>query len=130
MGYQLLADIVLATHLAFVLFIVGGQVAILAGWTLGWRWTRNLWFRGSHLAGILFVVLESWLGAVCPLTGLEHRLRVLGGGAGYERGFVSDWVARLLFYSGPDWAFALVYTLFGLVVVVSFIAYPPRPGNS
>ena len=130
MGYQLLADLVLATHLAFVLFMLGGQAAILAGWSLGWGWTRNRWFRGLHLAGILLVVVQSWLGAVCPLTGLEHRLRVLGGGPGYERGFISDWLARLLFYSAPDWVFVVVYSLFGLLVLVSFIAYPPRVRNS
>ena len=127
MGYQFLADLVLGAHLVFVLFILGGQAAILAGWGLGWGWTRNPWFRGLHLAGIVFVVLQSWLGAVCPLTGLEHRLRTLAGGPGYERGFISDWVARLLFYSAPDWVFVLTYSLFGLLVVASFIAYPPRP---
>jgi len=129
MGYPLLADLVLAAHLAFVLFILAGQAAILAGWVLAWGWTRNPWFRGLHLGGILFVVVQSWLGAVCPLTGLEHRLRILGGGPGYERGLISDWVARVLFYSGPDWVFILVYSLFGLLVVVSFIAYPPRTRN-
>jgi hypothetical protein len=51
---------------------------------------------------------------------------VLAGGPGYRRGFISDWLARLLFYTGPDWVFVLVYTLFGLLVVISFVAYPPR----
>ena len=130
MAYEWLADLVLGVHLAVVLFILGGQGAVLAGWVLGWAWTRNPWFRGLHLGGILFVALQSWLGAVCPLTDLEHQLRIRTGGAGYERGFISEWVARLLFYSAPDWVFVLVYSLFALLVVISFIAYPPRLRNS
>jgi hypothetical protein len=126
MPFGLLADLVLAAHLAFLLFMLGGQAAIFAGWALGWGWTRNRWFRGLHLAGILFVVLQSWLGVVCPLTDLEHRLRSQVGDPGYERGFISDWLARLLFYSAPDWVFVLLYSLFALLVVISFIAYPPR----
>jgi len=31
-----LADLVLAIHVAFILFVVGGQILILAGWALGW----------------------------------------------------------------------------------------------
>jgi len=129
MPYQLLADLVLVAHLAVVLFILGGQGAILAGWALGWGWTRNPWFRGLHLAGMLLVALQSWLGVVCPLTDLEHRLRSLAGGPGYQRGFISDWLARLLFYAGPDWVFVLAYTLFALLVLISFIVYPPRRGD-
>jgi hypothetical protein len=35
-SYQLLADVVLVTHFAVVLFVIGGLVAIVAGNRYGW----------------------------------------------------------------------------------------------
>ena len=76
---QHLADIVLVTHVLFVAFVVVGLLLTVCGGHLGWAWIRNIWFRGAHLAAIGFVVLQTWLGMVCPLTTLEMRLRVQTG---------------------------------------------------
>jgi hypothetical protein len=64
----LLADAVLIVHFLFVLFVVGGLLAIWAGALIGWVWVRNLRFRVAHLAAILFVMAESLVGIACPLT--------------------------------------------------------------
>lgn len=124
-----LADLVLWLHLLWVVFILLGQAAILAGWAWGWHWTCQRWFRFTHLAAMLLVVFQSWLGIACPLTLLENHLRAEAGSDGYRRAFISDWIERLLFYSAPDWVFVLLYSLFGLLVVVTYIAYPPRRGT-
>lgn len=121
-----LADLVLGIHLLWVLFILLGQAGILVGWALGWEWTRNRWFRLFHLAAILLVTAQVWLGVACPLTWLEQKLRLAAGGSGYRRGLVSDWLERLLFYSAPDWVFLLLYSLFALLVAFTFAGYPPR----
>lgn len=42
--YSLLADLVLITHVTFVLFVIFGLVLILVGGGLGWQWVRNPWF--------------------------------------------------------------------------------------
>jgi hypothetical protein len=60
------------------------------------------------------------------LTVLENALRERAGAVAYEEGFIRDWLTRLLFYAGPWWVFTLVYTLFGGMVLATFIAYPPR----
>jgi hypothetical protein len=73
--YPLLADAVLAMHVAIVVFVGGGLFAIIVGNLRNWRWVNALWFRSVHLAAILIVIAEAWLGAVCPLTTLEMRLR-------------------------------------------------------
>jgi hypothetical protein len=109
-----------------VAFVIGGQAAIMIGWLTGWRWTRGLAFRAAHLAAIGFVVAESWFEIPCSLTVLENVLRARSGALAYEQGFIRDWLTRLLFYSGPSWVFTLVYTLFGGLVIATFIAYPPR----
>jgi hypothetical protein len=120
------ADIVLLSHFAFVLFVVGGQIAILLGGWRGWRWVRGWGFRLAHLAAIAVVVAESWLGVICPLTWLEHRLRLAAGQTVEELSFVAYWVREWLFYGGPEWVFGLIYSLFGLLVLSSWWVYPPR----
>lgn len=124
---SLLADLVLLAHFLFVLFVVGGLLAIWAGAALRWRWIRQLWFRLAHLGAIVFVAVESLLGAVCPLTAWEDRLR---GAAPQPAGFIQRWVSRILFYDFPEGVFTFAYVLFALLVAITFYAVRPhRPGQ-
>jgi polyferredoxin len=124
--YALLADLVVFIHALFVLFVVIGQALILIGWFVGWRWTRYLVFRVAHLAAIVFVVVEAWFGIVCPLTTLGNELSIWAGQEGNEMSFIGYWLDRMLFYTAPEWVFTLVYTLFALLVVTTFVFYPPN----
>ena len=126
MPYQLLADIVLATHLGLVLFVIGGLVAIVVGNLYGWRFVNSWWFRAAHLAAIVVVVAQAWLGIVCPLTTLESWLRVKAGGTAYETSFIEHWVTRFLYYDAPAWVFTAAYTVFGLAVVAAWWQFPPQ----
>ena len=81
--YQILADVVLALHVAVAAFIVGGLVLIVVGNLCGWRWVNALWFRLAHLAAIVFVVAEAWIDIACPLTSLEMWLREKAHAASY-----------------------------------------------
>ena len=119
-----LADLTLAVHAIYILFVVGGQLLILAGWARGWSWTRHRLFRQLHLVAIGFVVLEAWFGLACPLTTLENTLR--SSNMAHENGFVRHWLQRLIFYIAPEWMFTLAYTVFAGVVVLTWLAYPPR----
>jgi len=129
------ADTILVLHVAYVLFVVAGQLLILFGWFLQWSWPRRPVFRFTHLAAIAIVVLQSWLGILCPLTVWEGRLREAAGQSSYDdMSFVGYWLSRFLFYEASPWVFAVCYTLFGALVVASFVFYPPRrtrrPGMS
>ncbi len=124
--YGLLADIMLVVHAAYILFVVGGQLLILVGWIAAWTWTRHLIFRVAHLAAIGFVIIEVWTGFACPLTVLENVLRERAGQGVYEVSFIGYWLQRILFYDAPGWVFTLMYTAFGALVLLTFIAYPPR----
>jgi hypothetical protein len=121
-----LADAVLYLHAAFVSFVVGGQILILLGWRLDWRFTRNPGFRWTHLAAIVYVAGGSALGLVCPLTAWENHLRGLAAQAGYRRGFIADRVSGAIFYHAPDWVFPAAYGLFAALVAYCFFRYPPR----
>jgi hypothetical protein len=123
--YSLLADSIVFLHALFVLFVVVGQVLILAGWIMRWCWTRNFIFRICHLAAIGYVVAEVWFGIICPLTILEHNLRIRAGESPEEMSFIGYWLNRLLFYTAPDRVFTLVYTVFALLVIATFVLYPP-----
>ena len=85
--YRLAADIVLYLHISFVIFVVAGLLLIIVGHFAGWQWIRNGWFRLAHLAAIGVVVLQAWLGVLCPLTILEMWLREKAGGAVYPGSF-------------------------------------------
>lgn len=124
--YRTLADIALITHVAFVVFIVGGLLAILLGGLRGWNWIRNPWFRTLHLAGIGVVVVQAWLGVVCPLTTLEMALRERARDATYSGTFAAYWLHRLIYFDAPTWVFAVSYTVFGVAVIGSWLMFRPR----
>lgn len=129
--YRLLADVVLTLHFGVVVFVVGGALAVLVGGKAGWAFVRRPLWRWAHLGAIAFVVLQTWLGADCPLTVLEVWLRVqgVGPGAGHAQSFIEYWVQRLLYYEAPGWAFGLVYSLFGALVLYLWWRYPPAKAD-
>ena len=107
------------------MFVVLGLPAVLVGNWRGWAWANWLWWRVVHLLAIGVVVLQAWLGRYCGLTVLESSLREKAGQVGYEHGFIEYWVQRLLYYEGPLWVFALLYTIFGALVAWAWWRYPP-----
>ena len=125
--FALLADAVVVVHFGYVLFAVGGEVLVLAGGLLGWRWVRNLPFRLVHLAAVVLVAVEALLGVVCPLTDWELRLRELAGQQ-VERqlSFVARLVRAIIFYDLPSWVFTVAYVGFAVLVAGSFLLIPPR----
>jgi hypothetical protein len=81
----------------------------------------------AHLIAIGVVVLQSWLGIICPLTTWEMALREKAGDAVYAGTFVSHWLETILYYSAPAWVFVLCYTVFGLLVLASWFWVRPHP---
>ena len=125
-AYQYLADAVLVLHALFVAFVVVALLLILVGGFRRWRWVRNWWFRATHLACIGIVVAQAWFGLICPLTSLEMWFRTGSGAARYEGSFIQYWLHRLLYYDAPGWVFVLLYTSFGLLVLLAWLRFPPR----
>jgi hypothetical protein len=118
-----LADLILVIHFAFVAFVVVGFTLIVIGYFLRWSWIRNRAFRIAHIAAIGIVVLESWVGVLCPLTAWENALR---GEGGYGESFIAYWLRQIMYYDLPTWAFTLIYSVFGGAVVLMWIIAPPR----
>ena len=125
--YLLAADLLLLTHTLFVAFVIFGLLLILVGGFRGWPWVRNPYFRTTHLAAIGIVVVQAWLGIICPLTIWEMALREKAGDAVYAGAFVLHWLEQLLYYNAPAWVFVVCYTLFGSLVLASWYWVRPRP---
>jgi len=122
---MLLANAVLIIHFLFVLFVVGSLPVIWIGAWLRLNFVRNIWFRIAHLTAILFVVGESLLGMVCPLTTWEDELRQLET----SDSFIQRWLQGILFYNAPEGMLTIVYVLFALLVLATFILIPPYRRN-
>lgn len=116
----LLADTLLALHVAIVLFVVGLLPLVLAGGALGWRWVRHYGLRLSHLALMIFIAAQTWLGQLCPLTVWEQALRRTAGQGSYGESFIEHWLSRLLYWDAPWWVFVAAYTGFVLVVIMAW----------
>ena len=119
---SLIADTILVIHFAFVVFVVFGLMLILVGLLARWSWIHNRIFRIAHLAAVGVVVLQAWLGQLCPLTIWENELRRRAGQSSYSETFVEHWLHDILFYQAEPWVFTTIYTSFGaLVVLVWFL---------
>jgi hypothetical protein len=108
-SYGVLAELVVALHFAFVLFVVlGGFLA------LRWRWVA--WV---HLPTALWGALIELIGWICPLTPLEKWLRAQGGLAGYQGGFIEHYILPVLYPAGLTRG---VQLFLGAVVVLVNVA--------
>jgi len=116
------ADAILVLHAGFVLFVVGGLFAIWAGIALGKPFARNRRFRLLHLAAIAFVVVETLLGYMCPLTVWEDALR----GEAAERAFIARFIHAWLYWDWPPCVFNAIYVSFGALVAWTWWRFPPK----
>ena len=131
MSNALLADIIAIIHLGYVSYVILGFILIVVGIILRWKWIRNLPFRITHLLAIVGVACEALLGVNCPLTVLEFKLRYALNLSEEKVSFIGAIVDSLLYYNAPGWLFTIIYTVFAITVIITFIIAPPtRRGRS
>lgn len=128
---ELYADLVVSAHLLYLFFTVGGEIAIIAGGILGWKWIRKRLFRIIHLIAVVFVSIEAVIGLMCPLTELEYQLRRMAGQEVEEEiSLLGRIVRSVLFYDFPAWVFTAMYIGFGAMVIGSWVVWRPYPGTT
>jgi Protein of Unknown function (DUF2784) len=109
MVYRLLADLIVAVHLCFVLLVVLGGLLV--------AWRRKLaWL---HLPALCWGVGIELAGGVCPLTPLELRLRAAADQQGYAGGFVAHYLLPALYPAGMT---RTIQVLLGLGVLAFNLA--------
>ena len=111
MTARLLADALVAVHLAFIVFVVAGGLLVLRsrGWAV------------LHLPAVAWGAFAEITRTVCPLTPLENALRRRAGDAGYAGGFIEHYVIPLIY---PEALTARTQVALGLAVIaVNVVVY-------
>ena len=109
MVYRVLAEIVLALHFCFVIFVVFGGLLVLRRRSIAWL----------HLPAVVWGILIEFFWWACPLTTLENRLRELGGEAGYTTGFIDYYVSAVLYAPlSPEMRITLGLLLIGFNLLI------------
>jgi hypothetical protein len=112
-----IADLIMATHAAAVLFNIAMAPLAWAGRWRGWGWVRRRWVRWAHLGMMGLIAVQAVAGRLCPLTIWEQALRERAGQTGYEGSFIGQYVGSILYWDVPPWVFLALYVgWFGVVV--------------
>jgi hypothetical protein len=126
--YGIAADLLVLVHVAYVAYVVVGQLVIMLAAPFHRAWARNPWFRFTHLLAIGIVALEAVMGWRCPLSVWEEQLRQAGGQSfdGSET-FMGRILHKVLFIDGmPESFFTTLYLATLVIVVQGLLMYPPR----
>jgi len=102
--YEILADIVVATHFLWILFLIFGAIP----------GRRIRWVRILHICSLIFSVLLQLNNWICPLTHLEVWLRAKSGWT-YSGGFIQHYIEKLVYLEAPRW------TIFAGTVMVIMV---------
>ncbi len=90
MVFRILADLTVAVHLLFVVFVVlGGLLAL----------KRRCWVW-LHLPVLAWGVAIELFGWTCPLTPLENWFREQAGQAGYQSSFIEHYLIPIVYPPG------------------------------
>ena len=111
MLYRILADSVVLIHLCFIVFSVFGGFLVI----------RRRWWVWVHIPAVLWAALIEFGGWLCPLTPIENWLRQAGGAAGYEAGFVENYIVHIIYPSSLTRQTQIVLGL--LVLAINLCIY-------
>src|SRR5262252_5515961 len=111
MRYALAADAIMAVHFLFIAFALLGSLLVV--------WKR--WFLWLHLPALAWGVWIEASGRICPLTPLENHYRELAGQTTYGEGFVTHYLAPIIYPSGLTRGTQFV--ILGILVAVNLVGY-------
>ncbi len=122
MWYMVLADFLVASHFAFILFAGVGGLLLL-------RWPRLVYL---HVPAVGWAVIVELAGRICPLTPWENRLRALAGQQGYEGDFIGHYLLPLIYPAGLTRTIQVMLgaLVLGINVVVYWYVFVKRRRES
>lgn len=111
MAYQLLADLLLVVHAAFIVFAALGGLLVL----------HRRWWVWLHLPAAAWAATVVTMGWICPLTPWEQNLRIAAGQQGFSGGFIEHYLLSAIYPAGLTRA---IQIWLGVgVVVVNLLVY-------
>jgi hypothetical protein len=108
--YKIAADVVVAIHFTWILFLIGGAF-------IG---RRVRWVKWTHLAALGYSVLLQAFSWICPLTYLELWLWNRTPAGSYSGSFIVHYMEKLVYLEVPR---GLLFVLTGLVIGISAVVY-------
>jgi Protein of Unknown function (DUF2784) len=87
MGYRIVAEVAMAIHFVFVVYVA-------AGGFLAWRWRWTFW---PHLAAAGWGALITVFAIDCPLTHVEDWGRRKAGQHGLSTGFIDQYIEGVIY---------------------------------
>jgi hypothetical protein len=117
--YGLLADLVVAVHFLFVLFVVLGGLLVLR-----WPWVAYL-----HIPAAIWGAAIEFAGWICPLTPLENSLRRQAGSAGYSGSFIEHYILPVLYPSALTREIQLILGFLVIAFNLTVYAYVFRKAS-
>lgn len=103
--YRFLADAVLAAHLVFIGFVLGGGLLAL------WR-QRLAWIHIPAAAWGALIEITGW---ICPLTPLENHFLQQAGEASYQGDFIARYLMPIIYPAGLT---PTIQKIFGVIVII------------
>ena len=125
MIYRVMADLLMVTHFAWIIFMIWGFVLTIRGFFRPAFFDRWL-FRTVHLGGILVVAaLEVW-GKYCPLTIWENALRRhYDPSTDYPGSFIVGHIKDLVYPNVDPWLLTIPTIGLALMTFILFVLRPP-----
>jgi hypothetical protein len=121
---MILAEAILAVHVAIILFNLFGLIVVPLGALCGWRFVRVRWWRVLHLILLGTVALQAVAGRACILTLWQDAVAT---GAPSPTPLIMGWVNRMIYWPLPVWVFAALYLLvFGYALALLWLVPPER----
>lgn len=111
MQYRIAADLVLALHFGFILFVVlGGLLVVRYGWMVF-----------VHLPAAFWGAYVEISGRICPLTIWENSFRRGAGESGYSDSFIEHYLLPVVYPAGLTRS--IQFWLAAGVVVTNVVIY-------
>jgi hypothetical protein len=117
----LVAEAILAVHLAIIAFNVLGFVVIPVGAWRRWRIVRVAWLRLLHLGVMAVVAGQALAGRACFLTVWQNELT---GNRTAPEPLIAHWVNSLIYWNIPIWGFAIFYSALFLYILTLTVLVP------
>ncbi len=108
---RIAADLVLALHLGFILFVILGGLLVL-------RFPRIAYL---HIPAAFWGAFVEISGRICPLTTWENDFRRSAGESGYAESFVEHYLVPIIYPAGLTRGAQMA--LAGVVIVTNIVIY-------
>ena len=108
---RMAADLVLALHLGFILFVILGGLLVL-------RFPRIAYL---HIPAAFWGAFVEISGRICPLTTWENDFRRSAGESGYAESFVEHYLVPIIYPAGLTRGAQMA--LAGVVIVTNIVIY-------